>query len=49
MGRMNLTVGYHNPCHLRALWVVKESVELLHLIPEISVEVFSDRYCSLVV
>jgi len=48
MGEINLTVGYHNPCHLRALGVVKEPVELLRLIPGISVQEFSDGCCGLV-
>jgi glycerol-3-phosphate dehydrogenase subunit C len=48
MGRMNLTVGYHNPCHLRALGVVKEPVELLGLIPGVTVQAFSDVCCGLV-
>jgi anaerobic glycerol-3-phosphate dehydrogenase C subunit len=48
MGRMDFTVGYHNPCHLRALGVVKEPVELLRLIPGVSVQAFSDGCCGLV-
>ncbi len=48
MGRMNLTVGYHNPCHLRALGVEKEPVELLRQIPGVHVQVFSDGCCGLV-
>ncbi|MCK5553849.1 MAG: anaerobic glycerol-3-phosphate dehydrogenase subunit C, partial [Deltaproteobacteria bacterium] len=48
LGRMNLTVGYHNPCHLRALGVVKEPIELLQLIPGVNVKEFSDACCGLV-
>ncbi len=48
LGKMNLNVGYHNPCHLRALGVVKEPVELLCLIPGVHVQVFSDGCCGLV-
>jgi Fe-S oxidoreductase len=48
LGEMNLTVGYHNPCHLRALGVVKEPVELLRLIPGMKVKEFSDGCCGLV-
>ncbi|MFB0508048.1 MAG: anaerobic glycerol-3-phosphate dehydrogenase subunit C [Thermodesulfobacteriota bacterium] len=48
LGEMNLTVGYHNPCHLRALGVSKEPVELLRLIPGITIKEFSDRCCGLV-
>ncbi len=48
LGEMNLSVGYHNPCHLRALGVVKEPVELLRLIPGVTVKEFSDGCCGLV-
>jgi len=48
LGRVDLDVGYHNPCHLRALGVVKEPVELLQLIPGVKVRVLSDRCCGLV-
>ncbi len=48
LGEMKMTVGYHNPCHLRALGVVKEPVELLRLIPGVNVQVFSDGCCGLV-
>jgi Fe-S oxidoreductase len=48
MGRMNLTVGYHNPCHLRALGVVKEPVELLRLIPGVTVQTLGDGCCGMV-
>jgi anaerobic glycerol-3-phosphate dehydrogenase C subunit len=48
LGEMNLTVGYHNPCHLRALGVVKEPVELMQLIPGVTVKQFSDGCCGLV-
>ncbi len=48
LGEMNLTVGYHNPCHLRALGVVKEPSELLRLIPGMKVKEFSDICCGLV-
>jgi len=48
LGEVNLTVGYHNPCHLRALGVVTEPIELLRLIPGVSVQAFSDGCCGLV-
>jgi Fe-S oxidoreductase len=48
MGRMDLTVGYHHPCHLRALGVVKEPVELLHLIPGVTVQTLGDGCCGMV-
>jgi anaerobic glycerol-3-phosphate dehydrogenase C subunit len=48
LGRLDLDLGYHNPCHLRALGVVKEPVELLQLIPGVKVRVLSDGCCGLV-
>ncbi len=48
LGDVNLTVGYHNPCHLRALGVVKEPVDLLRLIPGLTVKELSDGCCGLV-
>jgi Fe-S oxidoreductase len=48
LGEMNLTVGYHNPCHLRALGVVEEPVKLLRLIPGVTVKEFSDGCCGIV-
>jgi Fe-S oxidoreductase len=48
MGRMDLTVGYHNPCHLRALGVVKEPAELLRLIPGVTVQTLGDNCCGMV-
>jgi len=48
LGEVNLAVGYHNPCHLRALGVVTEPVELLRLIPGVTVREFSDACCGLV-
>jgi anaerobic glycerol-3-phosphate dehydrogenase C subunit len=47
LGKIALQVGYHNPCHLRALGVAKEPVELLKLIPGLQVQVFEDRCCGL--
>jgi Fe-S oxidoreductase len=48
LGKTDLTVGYHNPCHLRALGVVNEPAELLRLIPGVRVQVLSDGCCGLV-
>ncbi len=45
-GRIDLKLGYHNPCHLRALGVTKEPVELLSLIPGITAQAFSDQCCG---
>jgi anaerobic glycerol-3-phosphate dehydrogenase C subunit len=47
LGEIPLKVGYHNPCHLRALGISKEPVELLKLIPGLQVQVFADRCCGL--
>lgn len=45
---MDLNIGYHNPCHLRALGVIQEPLELLRLIPGVKVQAFSDGCCGLV-
>lgn len=47
LGELKLTVGYHNPCHLRALGVDHDIVELLELIPGLHVRQYSDRCCGL--
>lgn len=47
LGEIPLKVGYHNPCHLRALGISREPVELLKLIPGLQVQVFGDRCCGL--
>ena len=46
-GEMKLKVGYHNPCHLRALGISKEVVEILKLIPGLEVQAFGDQCCGL--
>ncbi|CAN5853551.1 FAD-binding and (Fe-S)-binding domain-containing protein [soil metagenome] len=38
-------VGYHQPCHLRALGVGTPGLDLIRMIPELEVE-FIDRGCS---
>ena len=40
-----IRVGYHQPCHLRALEVGNPGLDLIRTIPEIDVE-FIDRGCS---
>jgi glycerol-3-phosphate dehydrogenase subunit C len=45
--RLDLTLGYHNPCHLRALDGGGQVVELLKQIPGLRVESFSDTCCGL--
>jgi FAD/FMN-containing dehydrogenase/Fe-S oxidoreductase len=42
---LHARVGYHQPCHLRALDVGTPGLELLRKIPELAVE-FIDRGCS---
>ncbi|MFH1756596.1 MAG: anaerobic glycerol-3-phosphate dehydrogenase subunit C [Pseudomonadota bacterium] len=46
-GEIPRKVGYHNPCHLRALGISKEPVELLNLIPGLQVKAMGDRCCGL--
>jgi anaerobic glycerol-3-phosphate dehydrogenase C subunit len=46
-GRMDVKLGYHNPCHLRALGITKEPVELLSLIPGVTVQAYSDQCCGI--
>ena len=46
-GRMEMKIGYHNPCHLRALGITREPVELLKLIPGVSVQAYSDQCCGI--
>jgi FAD/FMN-containing dehydrogenase/Fe-S oxidoreductase len=46
-GRMELKLGYHNPCHLRALGITREPAELLSLIPGVSVQTYSDQCCGI--
>ncbi len=42
---LHARVGYHQPCHLRALGVGTPGLELLRKVPELDVE-FIDRGCS---
>jgi anaerobic glycerol-3-phosphate dehydrogenase C subunit len=46
-GEIPLKVAYHNPCHLRALGISKEVVELLKLVPGLRVQALGDRCCGL--
>ena len=45
--RMDMTVGYHAPCHLKTLGVTREPVELMQLIPGLTVHSFSDKCCGM--
>ncbi len=47
MGEVSLKIGYHNPCHLRALGISREPMELLKLIPGLKVQAFGDRCCGM--
>jgi anaerobic glycerol-3-phosphate dehydrogenase C subunit len=46
-GRLDLSAGYHAPCHLKTLGVTNEPVELMQLIPGVSVEKYSDKCCGM--
>lgn len=46
-GELSLKIGYHNPCHLRALGIAREPVEILKLIPGLKIKVFQDKCCGL--
>lgn len=46
-GRIELKLGYHNPCHLRALGVTREPVDLLNLIPGVEAKAYSDQCCGI--
>lgn len=45
--RMDLKIGYHAPCHLRSLGVIKEPIDLMKLIPGIKVEKYADKCCGM--
>jgi anaerobic glycerol-3-phosphate dehydrogenase C subunit len=45
--RLGMTVGYHAPCHLKALGVTSEPVELMQLIPGLKVHTYSDKCCGM--
>ena len=45
--RMEMTVGYHAPCHLRSLGVTDEPIELMQLIPGLKVDRYSDKCCGM--
>jgi len=47
LGRLDLTVGYHRPCHLRALDGTKADLALLRLIPGLKVVEYPDLCCGL--
>ena len=44
---INMKVGYHEPCHLRALGVRTEPVDLMKMIPGIEVIKYSDKCCGM--
>ncbi len=45
--RLDLTVGYHAPCHLKSVGVKSEPIELMELIPGVTVKPFSDKCCGM--
>ena len=46
-GRLDMKVGYHAPCHLKTLGVTEEPIQLMDLIPGVTVEKFSDKCCGM--
>lgn len=46
-GQLDLSVGYHAPCHLKTIGVGSEPVELLEMIPGITVQQYSDKCCGM--
>jgi len=46
-GNMDVKLGYHNACHLRALGVINEPVQLLNLIPGVTAQAYSDQCCGI--
>jgi len=45
--RLDITVGYHAPCHLKSVGVTREPIELMELIPGVTVKQFSDKCCGM--
>lgn len=45
--RIDMTVGYHAPCHLKSVGVTREPIDLMELIPGITVKQFSDKCCGM--
>jgi len=45
--KINMSVGYHEPCHLRALGVRTEPIELMKMIPGVNVIKYSDKCCGM--
>jgi len=45
--RLDMTVGYHAPCHLKSIGVTSEPVELMQLIPGLKVHAYSDKCCGM--
>ncbi|MCK5516047.1 MAG: anaerobic glycerol-3-phosphate dehydrogenase subunit C, partial [Desulfobulbaceae bacterium] len=45
--RIDMKVGYHEPCHLRSLGVRTEPIELMQLIPGVEVIKYSDKCCGM--
>lgn len=46
-GRLNMSVGYHAPCHLGSLGVTTEPVDLMRLIPGLKVVRYNDKCCGM--
>jgi anaerobic glycerol-3-phosphate dehydrogenase C subunit len=46
-GRIDKTVGYHAPCHLKTIGVTSEPAELMEMIPGVTVQKYSDKCCGM--
>jgi len=45
--RLDISVGYHAPCHLKSIGVTSEPIELMSLIPGVTVNQYSDKCCGM--
>ena len=46
-GRIDKSVGYHAPCHLKTIGVTSEPLELMEMIPGVTVQKYSDKCCGM--
>ena len=45
--RVNMSVGYHAPCHLKSIGVTSEPIDLMKMIPGVTVTSYSDKCCGM--
>ena len=45
--RLEMSVGYHAPCHLKSVGVTSEPVDLMKMIPGVTVTSYSDKCCGM--